>query len=317
MGRGQGRQRLVGRATGGERASGSGSAPRSSSGVRDRCRGHSPTPRAARSAGDWSPDRPIGRLRRGAAGRRSRARPAAVSHVRVDPEIEDDGPHDPDGATPPRAPGRRLPAGAADPAECHADHRPARRRGGALGRSSQEVAPVREQGPHGRRRPSSMPTATGCGEFYRDLPRDGRPGGLPDPDRSGLPRRLGGVPAARPRPAAVRPDARRAAAGDAVPRAQRAAGRRAVRRHDPRRRRVAGELPPQVGGDPLVARAGRHELRPVGPRDRRHRPLQDRLRGPRGPLHRRVGPGPRSARAPGLRGPPSGRGSGGRGAATA
>ena len=40
--------------------------------------------------------------------------------------------------------------------------------------------------------------------------------------------------------------------------------------------------------------AGRHELRPVGPRDRRDRPLQDRLRRPRGPLHRGLGPGPRA-----------------------
>ena len=63
------------------------------------------------------------------------------------------------------------------------------------------------------------------------------------------------------------------------------------------RRRVAGELPAQVGGHPLVARAGRDELRPVGSRDRRHRPLQDRVRRSRGPLHRGVGPGPRPARA--------------------
>ena len=43
--------------------------------------------------------------------------------------------------------------------------------------------------------------------------------------------------------------------------------------------------------------AGRHELRPVGPRDRRDRPLQDRLRRARGPVHRGVGPGPRAASA--------------------
>ena len=55
---------------------------------------------------------------------------------------------------------------------------------------------------------------------------------------------------ARPRPAAVRPDGRRAAARDAVPRPLRAAGRRAVWRDDPRGRRVAGELPPEMGGDP-------------------------------------------------------------------
>ena len=66
----------------------------------------------------------------------------------------------------------------------------------------------------------------------------------------------------------------------------------------------AGELPAQVGGDPDVARAGRDELRPVGPRDRRDRPLQDRLRRPRGRVHRGVGPRPRPARAAGLRARP-------------
>ena len=60
--------------------------------------------------------------------------------------------------------------------------------------------------------------------------------------------------------------------------------------------RVAGELPAQVGGHPLVARGGRHELRPVGPRDRRDRPFQDRVRRSRGPLHRRLGPRPEPAR---------------------
>ena len=131
-----------------------------------------------------------------------------------------------------------------------------------------------------------------------DLPRDGRPGRLPDPHRS-RPIATSGTrsrPTGR-RPAPVRPDRRRRAAGHAVPRPLRAAGRRAVRRDDRRRRRVAGELPAQVGGDPLVARAGRHELRPVGPRDRRDRPFQDRLRRSRGPLHRRLGPRPRPARA--------------------
>ena len=69
-------------------------------------------------------------------------------------------------------------------------------------------------------------------------------------------------------------------------------GRRAVRRDDRGRCRVAGELPAQVGGDPLVARGGCHELRPVGPRDRRDRPFQDRVRWARGPVHRGVGPRP-------------------------
>ena len=42
--------------------------------------------------------------------------------------------------------------------------------------------------------------------------------------------------------------------------------------------------------------AGRHELRPVGPRDRRDRPLQDGVRWTRGPVHRGVGPGPQPGR---------------------
>ncbi len=50
--------------------------------------------------------------------------------------------------------------------------------------------------------------------------------------------------------------------------------------------------------------AGRHELRPVGPGDGRDRPLQDRVRRARGPLRRRLGPGPRSARATRLRAGP-------------
>ena len=66
--------------------------------------------------------------------------------------------------------------------------------------------------------------------------------------------------------------------------------------------RLPGQLPPQVGGDPQLAGAGCDELRPVGPRDRRHRPLQDRVRWPRGPVHRCVGPRARPDRAPGIRG---------------
>ena len=67
------------------------------------------------------------------------------------------------------------------------------------------------------------------------------------------------------------------------------------------RRRQPGQLPPQVGGDPQLARAGCDELRPVGARDRRHRPFQDGVRWPRGPLHRRLGPDARPARACRLR----------------
>ena len=72
------------------------------------------------------------------------------------------------------------------------------------------------------------------------------------------------------------------------------------------RRRIARQLPAQMGGHPLLARGRRHELRPVGPRDGRDRPFQDRVRWSRGPVHRRVGPRARSARAPGLRARPAG-----------
>ena len=81
--------------------------------------------------------------------------------------------------------------------------------------------------------------------------------------------------------------------------------------------REPGQLPAQVGGHPDLPRAGRHELRPVGPRDRGHRPLQDRLRWSRGPLHRGVGPRARPVRAGGVRGAPVGPASGGRADATA
>ena len=118
---------------------------------------------------------------------------------------------------------------------------------------------------------------------------------------------------ARPRPPPVRPVEGRRAARDAVPRPLRDPRRRAVRRHDRGRRRVAGELPAQVGGDPDVAGAGRDELRPVGARDRRHRPLQDRLRRARGAVHRGVGPRARPARTAGLRRARSRRGSAGSG----
>src|SRR5258705_12690476 len=63
-----------------------------------------------------------------------------------------------------------------------------------------------------------------------------------------------------------------------------------------------------MGGDPDVPRAGRQELRPVGPRDRRDRPLQDRVRRSRRALHRCLGPRPRPARTPGVRARPAGPG---------
>ena len=146
-----------------------------------------------------------------------------------------------------------------------------------LGRPAQEVAPVRQQGTdgghHGRRR-GRRPALP---EFYRIYRETADRAGLPDPGRAGLSRRLGGVRAGRQRPAAVRPGRRRRAAGDAVPRALRAARRRAVRRHDRGRRASRARTTCSSGRRSGSSReAGRDELRPVGPRHRRDRPFQDR-----------------------------------------
>ena len=85
------------------------------------------------------------------------------------------------------------------------------------------------------------------------------------------------------------------AAGDVVPGPLGAASRGALRRDDHGRRRGPRELPAQVGGDPVLEGARRDELRPVGPRDARDRALQDRVRRPRGPIRRGLGPRPQRA----------------------
>ena len=276
------------------------SAPRSSSGGRDRCRGASPTRRAGPVAASWTAaaiDAFTERVRAG-IGRP----PGAVSHLRIDPEIEVDGPLDADGTPAPRPARRGLATGTADPADRDAGHRPARRRGRAVGRPAQEVAPVRQQGAD-RRRGRRRRRRGSARRVLPDLPRDRGPGRLPDPDRARVPRRVGRV------------SARPAAPGCCSPRpptASRVAtlflvrcGPRVVEPYGGMTAAgggVPGQLPAQVGGDPHARASGRDELRPVGPRDRRDRPLQDRVRRPRGPVHRRLGPRPRPARAPGLRG---------------
>ena len=78
------------------------------------------------------------------------------------------------------------------------------------------------------------------------------------------------------------------------------------------RGRLARQLPPQVGGDPRVPRGRRRGLRPVGARASRHRPLQGRVRRPRDPLRRGLGPRPRPGRPARLRDGPARRGSAGR-----
>ena len=183
---------------------------RSSSAGRDRCPGRSPTPRAARSpaAGRRTrdraafteacrstlreprrarvarPDRPRDRARRPGRRGRRRAPGAAAAGWRPAPPIQ------------PNA--TRIIDLAPDEEALWGDLRKKWR---------QYVNKARSAG-------VTVVDADGdrLGEFYRDLPRDRRPGRLPDPDRAGLPRRLGGLRAARPRPAAVRPDAGRRAA---------------------------------------------------------------------------------------------------------
>ena len=105
----------------------------------------------------------------------------------------------------PRAARRRLAPGTADPAERDPDHRPApptRRRSGATCARSGASTSTRP-GPAGvdRRRRRRRPAR----RVLPDLPRDRRPGRLPDPDRAGLPRRLGGVRARAAAPGCCSP----------------------------------------------------------------------------------------------------------------
>ena len=127
------------------------------------------TPRAARSAAGGRPgdDRGASPTRSGA----SCARAGRVSQVRIDPEIERDGPLDPDGALRGALATRRLAPGAADPAGRDPGHRPACGRGGPVGRPAQEVAPVREQGPLGRRHGRGRRRATGSASSTRSTAR--------------------------------------------------------------------------------------------------------------------------------------------------
>ena len=227
------------------------SAPRSSSAGLDRCRGASPTPRAGRSPRDWTPEA-IGAftaaVRDGlpaAAGR--------VSHLRIDPEIEADGPLDPDGALRRalRAAGWRP----APPIQPNAtriiDLRPDEEAlwGDLRKKWRQYVNKARTAG-------ITVVDADGdrLGEFYRIYRETADRAGFLIRTESAYRDVWEAFAPERPRPAPVRADARRRAAGDALPRALRAAGRRAVRRDDRGRRRVARQLPAQVGGHPLVAR---------------------------------------------------------------
>ena len=225
-----------------------------------------------------------------------RAPAGRVTHLRIDPEIEAGaGPRrgrrrhgrargPPAGVPPPRS-SRTPPASSTSRADEDALWGDLRKKW------RQYVNKARSGGVTRRRRRAPTASASSTGSTAR--PPTG-------PASSSGPSRPTATSGRRSRPTAApgccspsRPTARprRRCSSSA-----RAARRRAVRRDDPGRRRQPRELPAQVGGDPLVARGGRDELRPVGPRARRDRPLQDRLRRPRGPLRRGVGPRPRPAR---------------------
>jgi hypothetical protein len=122
-----------------------------------------------------------------------------VSHLRVDPEVELDGP-----PTTGVAAGRAARAGARRRRSAAAAAHDLRRRDDPLERPSQEVAAIRQPRPdlrrdrRGRRR-------GGARALLRDLPGDGGPSGLPHPDRGRLPRHLERLSAARPGPNPHRP----------------------------------------------------------------------------------------------------------------
>ena len=142
--------------------------------------------------------RPASRPSPNTSGATCRAGPGGWPRLRIDPEIEIDGPQDADGAVRARADRRRLAPGDRRPARRDPDRRPAPGRGRAVGRPAQEVAPVRQQGPHrrDRRRGRGRGPARGV---LSDLPRDRGSRRVPHPDRGRLPRRLGGVSAGRQR----------------------------------------------------------------------------------------------------------------------
>ena len=231
-------------------------------------------------AGDWTPEA-IGAFT-AAVRERLPAAAGRISHLRIDPEIEADGPLDPDG-TLRRAlrdagwrPAPPIQPNATRIIDLHADEEALY--GDLRKKWRQYVNKARTAG-------ITVVDADGdrLGEFYRIYRETAdRAGFLIRAESayrdvweafapSGRARLLfaqtpDGEPQAtlflvRSGPRVVEPYGGMTAAGGGVPR----------------------QLPAQVGGHPLVARGRCHELRPVGPRDRRDRPFQDRLRGSRGP----------------------------------
>ena len=292
------------------------SAPRSSSAGRARCRGRSPTPRAARSPrrGPAAASRPSREACRTGLRRDGRAASATCGSTRRSRPTARSTPTARSAArcaaagwrpAPPIQPAStRIIDLRADEAALWGDLRKKWR---------QYVNKARTGGDRGRRRRGRPPR-----RVLPDLPRDRGPGRLPDPDRGRLPRRLGRLPAGR---------AARGCCSPRPPTASRVATLFLVR-CGPRVVEPYGGMTAAGAESPAnyllkweairsSREAGRHELRPVGPRDRRDRPLQDRVRRPRGPLHRRVGPRPRPARPAGVRGGGQGAASGGRAGGTA
>ena len=187
-------------------------------------------------------------------------------------EIEADGPLDPDGDLRRALRERRLATGAADPAERDPDHRPARRRGRRCGatcaRSGASTSTRRG------RAASTVVDADGdrLGEFYRIYRETADRAGFLIRAEIGLPRRVGG--------AFARPATRGclfAQAPDGEPQATLFLVRCGPRVVEPYGGMTAAGAESRANyllkweAIRSSREAGRHELRPVGPGDRRDR----------------------------------------------
>ena len=192
LGRGQGRQRLDGPPDHDRRGRRADRRPDPRPASPARCRGGSPTRRAAR----WRPRGRRTRSRRSPSLSGSASAPTRVASATCGstPRSRPTARSTPTARSGAALRGAGWRPGAADPAGLDAGHRPARRRGRAVGRPAQEVAPVRQQGADAAASSSWTPRATACGEFYRIYRETADRAGLPDPDRGRLPRRLGRLP---------------------------------------------------------------------------------------------------------------------------
>jgi hypothetical protein len=230
-----------------------------------------------------------------AAIRAARGELGRVSHVRIDPEVEADGPDDRDGAL--RAafaaagwrpapsiqpPTSRVIDLGADEEALWGDLRKKWRQYVNKARSNGVTVVELPGDPIEPFYSIYRETAERAGflirveQAYRDVHAafaGGRPGADPVRGRPG-----------------------RDAAGEPLPRPLWTARRGAVWRDDDHGGRAAGQLPAEVGGDPFVARCRGRLVRHVGPGPPGDPPVQGGLRRPRGPPDRRLGAGPRSRR---------------------